>query len=178
MITGHAIELSFDPASEKRVVDLWRSIKGGVDLEELGARPHVSLAVFRPPAHPVALARCLEIYAEQASRLELWFSFIGTFPGNEGVVFLSGAPSQELLESHKLLHSILESHKVTADEMYRPGRWVPHCTVAHELTGSEMQLAIDTARSSGAFGPVAVQQVNLVEFRPVRELISIQIRSD
>lgn len=178
MITGHAIELSFDPASEKRVVDLWRSIEGGLDLEELGARPHVSLAVFRPPADPATLAKCLETYTRHADRLEFSFSSVGTFPGNEGIVFLSPSPSKELLETHQLLHSILENHGVAADDLYRPGSWVPHCTVAHELTNSEMQPAIDTARSSNTFGPITVQQVNLVEFRPVTELISKQIRSD
>lgn len=176
MITGQAVELTFDADSDRRVIDLWKSVKHGIDLEALGARPHISLAVFRPPVDPGILTKCIEEYAENTTPLELQLSAVGVFPGEEGVVFLSPSSSLQLLDSHRTFHSILEDHGVAPDELYGPGRWVPHCTAAQEVPVDDLAAVVDLARVSNAFGPLSIEQVNLVEFRPVRELRSVAFR--
>ena len=169
MIAGQAIELSFDADSENRIAQLPTLIKGGLGLDRLGIRPHISLAVFRPPVDRANLASCMEILSQRTTRFEIEFSSVGAFPGDEGVVFIAPVVTRELLATHELLHAILSDYVLFPDALYSPARWVPHCTVAHGLASSDVSPAVDVARSSNAFGRATVERVTLVEFPPVHE---------
>ena len=52
---------------------------------------------------------------------------------------------------------------------YLPGNWVPHCTVAIDLSATEVIEAVVYCRE--AFQPISGQfrEIGLVEFRPVKE---------
>ncbi|MGA9597724.1 MAG: 2'-5' RNA ligase family protein [Acidimicrobiia bacterium] len=178
MTTGHAIELLFDTDSERRIVHVWRAIGGGSDLEAVGGRPHLSLALIRPPGDPEVLATCVEKLSGKMKPMRLELSAVGAFPGDEGVVFLAPAVTSELVDAHAELHEILRECGVTADELYQPGRWVPHCTVALHVPPNEVPAAVEVVRGSAVFGPINVEGISLVEFLPVEVILSTRLGNE
>ena len=41
---------------------------------------------------------------------------------------------------------------IESNPYYRPGHWVPHCTIASDLSDSAIQTALDIARRGAVFG--------------------------
>ena len=60
-------------------------------------------------------------------------------------------------------------------EYYWPGKWVPHCTVAIDVAPDKMGAALEMCVHSEAFGTVELDEVSLIEFRPVREIYAFPL---
>jgi len=175
---GYAVTLNLSRDSAARVVELWEGLAqeaiSSVMLD-VGAQPHISLAVFQDlapemlRADPKVLRADLSQFAEATPPLSLDLASAGTFPTAEGVVFLAPAVTQELLEAHRRFHCFLRDRGVDCVEYYLPGRWVPHCTVATGVAPDRMGAALEVCVQSEAFGPVELDEVSLIEFPPVRE---------
>jgi 2'-5' RNA ligase len=176
---GLAVELHFDREAERAVLSVWEAVRaagGNGKLFDLRARPHVSLAVYpegaRGPAFAEAMAgRPLEhaVAAFRAAPLPFTLASAGTFPGEEGVVFLAPVVDDRLLRLHRDWHALAPGGM----ELYGPGVWVPHCTVGFHL--KDVAPAVAVARAAL---PVRgrYESISLIEFdrdlaRPVRCLL-------
>lgn len=163
---GHAVELYFDAATERRLLAEWERI--GSALGRLEARPHISLAVFRPPAAPEPIVAAVDHLAEEIGPLVVNLQSVGVFPGAEGVVFLAPAVSPPLADAHRRLHDLLGD--LDRSELYRPGRWVPHCTMAMGLDPAGVGSAVAALAAGDGFGPATLAEIGLVEYYPFRAL--------
>ena len=175
---GYAIELFFDDASERAVRSMWDGIGaalGKPSLSELGARPHVSLAVYDDDLDATGFQESLREFANSIDPFDLCLSSVGTFPGDEGVVFLAPVVTRRMLAVHAQFHEVFSEHENAGMGYYLPGNWVPHCTVAIDLSANEVTEAIAYGRE--AFHPISgrFQEIGLVEFRPVTELITLKL---
>lgn len=169
---GYAIELFYDDDSERAVRECWDGLGaalGKPSLSELGARPHVSLAVYDDDLDTAGFPERLLEFAQSIDPFEFRLSSVGTFPGNEGVVFLAPVVTRRLLAVHARFHEVFSRYGESGMAYYLPGNWVPHCTVAIDLAADEVTEAMAYCR--GAFQPVKgrFQEIGLVEFRPVKE---------
>lgn len=175
---GFAVEMRFDPQAESRVRSLWDELaRQGIrsPLPTIGSRPHVSLAVF-DRLDPSRIRPELERMAAKIAPIPLTLCAVGSFPTQEGVVFLAPVVTQELLELHRRVHAHIDELGLRVLEHYRPGRWVPHCTVAIDLPREQVPLALDICRGSRAFGPALLAEIGLVQYRPVRPICSYPLR--
>jgi len=126
-----ALEIYFDPVAERRLRTLWAALdEAGVP--NLGTfthgrhRPHISLVVadaLGPDAVAAALAEL-----RLPPPLTLSFQHVGQFPG--GVLWLGPAPTADLLALHALVLERLDGAGIEVSDLYRPGTWVPHCTLS------------------------------------------------
>jgi hypothetical protein len=138
-----ALELYVDVEATRRVRGLWKALEDeGIPtlatLLEQKHRPHVSLAVARTLA-PDAVASALDgIPIGEGLRVDM--DFVGQFVGR--VLWLGVVPTVELLTHHRLVHDRLASAGVEVWELYRPGRWVPHCTISMRVPNPSMAAAI------------------------------------
>lgn len=171
----YAVELLFDPEAEGAVFDVWRAIRdrtGSSVLFDLAGRPHVTLAVHGERDAP-QLDRAVRAFA--APPLPFDLASAGTFPGDEGVAFLAPVVTEALLGLHARWHA----GSPGSHEVYRPGRWVPHCTVGILLEGPARSEALEIARRalpiSGRFA-----EITLIRFeralRPVECLARVRLR--
>jgi 2'-5' RNA ligase len=172
---GHAVSVLFDVRSADRILAASDSVGEGVGLRELGAQPHISLGVFRSAVDVDILAPCVAALAAETQRFELRLSAVGSFPSDEGVIFLAPTPTAQLLDVHRRFHQMLVDHDISSDPLYRPDQWVPHCTVGQAVPEDRLPFAIAQLRRADVFGPVAVVSVNLTEFLPVRELVAHRV---
>ncbi|MFJ6197863.1 2'-5' RNA ligase family protein [Micromonospora sp. NPDC092111] len=138
-----ALELYLDTDATRRIRALWDALEaeGVQSLRSLLAqrhRPHVSLAVA-PRLDPDRVAEALT-GTVVAAPLRLGFQHAGQFVGR--VLWLGVTPTADLLAHHALVHDRLAGAGVELAEHYRPGRWVPHCTLSMRVSNTLMAAAV------------------------------------
>ena len=126
-----ALECYLDVAATRRIRALWDALESaGVpslrDLTHRRHRPHLSLASADRLDPPQVAAALGELPAAPPLRVEL--AHVGQFVGR--VLWLGPTPTAELLGHHAAVHARLVAAGVDVDPHYRPGAWVPHCTVS------------------------------------------------
>ena len=171
---GYAVELYFDADSDRAVRNLWKRIADAVGpsyMPESGARPHVSLAVY-DHLDSDGFACILEKFAKTLVPFDFMLSSVGTFPTKEGAVFLAPVVNQDLLTTHKTFHDAFAKYRASESPYYFPGSWVPHCTVALDLKPDQIGGAVESCW--GASLPIQgnFEQISILEFRPVKELVT------
>jgi hypothetical protein len=143
-LVAYAIELFFDEQADTAVRRLWHRLaaSGLPSLETLGHcrhRPHVSLTVLETARLP-AVADVEDLV--DARRLPaLRFSALGTFGGGGGVLFLAPVMTAPLLAVHVRLNDVMQERGIVQWPHYLPGSWVPHCTLAMNVTPAELSAA-------------------------------------
>jgi hypothetical protein len=169
---GYAVELYFDEETTARVGALAGRIHaayGGIDLSDLGFIPHISLAGYET----VAVEKLEPILAElacQTPRFGLQLGAIGLFPTGQGVVYLAPVVTGHLLDLHERFSAQATAAGQTAHPYYQPGNWIPHCSVAHDLTPDQVTQAVRLCLDSQVFSPGQIVAIGLIEYRPVRSL--------
>ncbi|AVT33741.1 MULTISPECIES: 2'-5' RNA ligase family protein [unclassified Plantactinospora] len=138
-----ALELYFDTDATRRIRVLWDALEseGVQSLRSLLGqrhRPHISLAVA-PRLDPEQVAEALT-GTVVAAPLRLTFQYAGQFVGR--VLWLGPTPTAELLAHQAMVHERLTWADVPVSELYRPGRWVPHCTLSMRVPNTLMAAAV------------------------------------
>lgn len=169
---GYAVELFVDGQMDAAVRELWQRLAThGLTptAPDPAARPHISLAVFAelnpPDAHDA-----LQKFAAETAPIPLQFSAVGLFPTAEGVVFLAPVVTQRLLDVHADFHARMAAMGLQSNPYYRPGNWVPHCTVAMHLPPAQIPAAVAICKEAPVFHGFRLVGLDLIEFRPVKTI--------
>ncbi|GIF62295.1 2'-5' RNA ligase [Asanoa ishikariensis] len=138
-----ALELYLDTDATRRLRALWKALEAeGIptlaSLQDSKHRPHVSLAAASQLS-PSAVASALGD-APVGRDLVLDLDFVGQFVGR--VLWLGVTPTEALLERHRAVHDRLAAGGVSVWDHYRPGLWVPHCTVSLRVPNPLMGAAV------------------------------------
>jgi len=176
---GFAVEMYFDEKTEKALRDLRRVLTdAGVRpvLDEMGDRPHISLAVFSQ-VDVEELLEEVEKFADETKALPITLSAIGAFATADAVLFLTPAITQDLMDVHWDFHQMLGDLKMYPHAYYQPDRWVPHSTIAQNVQEELVGKSFDILRKS--FKPISgkLVEMGLVRFRPVESLALYQLGS-
>jgi 2'-5' RNA ligase len=165
----YAVELALDHAAGAEVRAIWRALEGAgiVDLARSGAEPHVSLGIWAALDLP-ALEAALATFARGQRPLDVVFASVETFSG--GVVYLATEATAAQRDAQAELHRRVACLGTGAWAHYAPGVWVPHCTLAMDLTPAQLTIALALARRAPLPLRARLVRVAIVEFRPVREI--------
>ena len=169
-----AVEMFLDETTADVVRQTWQAVADADVAQYLNtsnARPHVTLAV----AQNVDVPACDRLLAELAATTPIrsvTFSSLGVFPSESAVVFLAPVVTADLLAFHAAFHRRFADLAGEPWAYYLPGCWVPHCTLAQDFAVANVPRAVEACRQirlplSGCFVEIA-----LVEFRPVRHVVS------
>jgi len=142
------VEMHWGPETEEAVFDTWQALAAmGVDRSMLdsGARPHVTLAIS-DHVDQHGLAEATAAFAAMLQPVRLTLSSIGLFPTAEGVLFYGVTVTHALLELHDAYSRVFAAHARQPYAYYRPGTWVPHCTLAIGLTLDQVGGALGIIR--------------------------------
>jgi 2'-5' RNA ligase len=77
-----------------------------------------------------------------ATHLDVTLYSPAIFP-RSGVLYLSVVPTLRLLRLHEEVHAALRDSMVAPWDTYLVGAWVPHCTLAQDLTRAQLAQGID-----------------------------------
>ena len=175
----YAIEMSFDPVSDGKIRDIWCELadKGiSSDMRDLGAMPHISLTVFNQLDIEDA-ERKLSAFAEEVSPFPVLLSNLGVFCSDLSVLFLGPVVNAELIGAHRKTHELFVGDRPSEWEYYLEGNWVPHCTLAMDIPREMVPRAVESCMAVRLPIEATVTEIGLVEFRPVKELFSFDLRS-
>jgi 2'-5' RNA ligase len=167
----YAITLRLDEESAALVVAMWRALaSAGLSNEalQLGYPPHITLAVCPDAADPGLLIQAARQCASRWRPETVTIASLGVFPGQPATLFLAPVPTRALLERHAELLALLAT--ATVDPHYRAGCWVPHVTLADDLTDPAAALAAPGATRLPIVA--TLETIELVRFRPITVLAS------
>lgn len=124
------VELFFDRAAEVAVRAIWAELADLIPdgVPPAGARPHVSLSVY-DRVDVAAFSDRLAAFAAERAAVEVEVASWGVVAVAEPVVFLAPVVTRDLLALHGDFHRRF-ARLGTPWPYYRPGNWVPHCTLA------------------------------------------------
>jgi 2'-5' RNA ligase len=141
---AQALELLFDPSTEAAIKDLWARLEtAGVpslaSRTHRRHRPHISLSVAEQIKTDQLQGACERL---AATHLDVTLYSPAVFP-RRGVLYLTVVPTPALLRLHDQVHAALRHSMVSPRELYAVGAWIPHCTLAQELTRAQITRGID-----------------------------------
>jgi 2'-5' RNA ligase len=167
----YAIELALDPTSADAIRRAWRELHdaGITWMARSGARPHVTLGIWNTLDRDGAESE-LTRFAAATSPVRLTLTSVGLFPAV--AVFLAPTVTAELLDLHAGFHRRFGRLGGESWEHYRPGAWVPHCTLATDLEPGQFGSALAIAGRIPLPLECRLVEVGIVEFRPVKQLVS------
>ena len=138
-----ALELYLDQVADRRIRALWDALEEAdvPSLRELvhrRHRPHVSLVVA--DALDVDGVRAALAGYDPVPQLGLSFQFAGWFVGR--VLWLGPAPSAALLAHQSEVWRRLSAAGLPLSNLYRPGDWIPHCTLSMRVPRPKVAEAV------------------------------------
>jgi 2'-5' RNA ligase len=168
---AYAITLRLDATASAMVEAMWQvlaSRKLSDEATGLGYFPHLTLAVFAESANPERLLTAAQEWAAQWPEMPTTFASLGLFPGRPSTLFLAPIVTPELLQRHAALVTSLAAEPI--DPNYRCGQFVPHVTLASDLTDP----AAAVAALNRAPLPIraVLNRLDVVRFRPVEVMES------
>jgi 2'-5' RNA ligase len=141
---AHAVEVFFDPTTEAAITAVWARLEAA-GVPSLATRthrrhrPHISLSV----AERIKTGQLEDARKRlAATHLDVTLYSPAVFP-RRGVLYLSVVPTLALLRLHEDVHAALRDSVVAPWDLYSVGAWVPHCTLAQELTRAQIAQGID-----------------------------------
>jgi len=140
---AQAVEMFFDERADAAVRALWAELADAglpslATLTHRRHRPHVSLFVAES-LDRADLTGLRTVLADRHPALRL--SALATFPGREGVLFLGVTVTAELLALQAQAHQSVAGQQAGCWPLYRPGCWMPHCTLAFGLDREQIAAA-------------------------------------
>jgi 2'-5' RNA ligase len=141
-----------------------RRLQAVIEAEDLiEYAPHVTLAVYPDDRNVENMRRALHTLAAQWPALAVQFAAVGLFPGVKTVLWAAPVVTEELLHRHAELLQVLPA----GHSHYRRGSWVPHVTLAQELTGAGAAAAIAALDTIWQPFGGTLDRVDIVHFAPV-----------
>jgi len=168
----YGVMLYFDDSTESTIKIIWQSIANNhlsSSMLDEGIRPHITLAIYdeldcRPCENELA-----KITSNTPSPT-IQFTHLGLFTNPEPVIFAAPLVTKELLDFQSKLHLKLADNGKSPWDLYKPGKWVPHCSLA---LGYKIENQAEIFRLCQNMPlPMDVQaiQMGVVNFKPVKDL--------
>jgi len=175
-----AIQLFFDSKVEQSIRTIWQEMAENNVAPYLGTsgnRPHISLALCDDLDKATCQAK-LETWAAGVKPLPVSFQQLGLFPAPGAVVFAGPVVTRELLALQREVDELLDGCCVWPEyDYYRPGKWIPHCTLAMEFDDALLPRALDIASHLTLPLNGQIIGVGVIEFRPVKHLFDFEMGS-
>ncbi len=122
-VTAEAIRSLWDQAS---------AFEDFPSMRALAYPPHITFAIYdSPDASEQAAIDTLERVAKARPAIELSFERIRKFDGPPLILWADPEPKTALHEIHDRIHAAIDPG--FCHPHYRPGSWIPHCTLATRI---------------------------------------------
>ncbi|MBV8838215.1 MAG: 2'-5' RNA ligase family protein [Alphaproteobacteria bacterium] len=167
---GFCLNLRISPASAPAVTALWddvAALEPQPSMRPLGYPPHLTLAIYDSDiVGDDQRMRALDGAAVGQTELRLSFNRIGLFTGPSLVVWADPDPKAALRRMHQAIHSVIEP--ALCRPHYRPGAWVPHCTLGMAIPAERRDAAMDFGRNFRGGLEATFDVIDCVTFPPLR----------
>jgi 2'-5' RNA ligase len=163
-----AININASGGTGARIRDYWAKfgcLEPVPSMAALDYLPHVTLAIYDTIA-AAKLREASRVAFRGCPPIRLRFDKLACFEHPQLVFWAAPEPSESLLGVHAAIHGLIDPSLCA--EHYRPGRWVPHCTLATNVSSNNIQAARALASKGIEPFEVIFDRADCVEFMPVR----------
>ena len=151
-----ALELGLGMEADGAVRELWSALEAdgvpSLASHLPGIRPHLTLVVSEDADR---LRGCAARLRELVSEQPVTLTGPGLFPGPRPVLYLAAAATAELLALHAAVCELAEAAGVGIWPHYRPGTWLPHCTLSMAVPEQGLEPALRRCLSAAL--PIAAR---------------------
>lgn len=161
----YAITLLLDERAASKVSAMYKALSDrniSHDQIKLGYPPHLTLAVLDDAADARELTGIISSVAKAWLTSQVNFAGFGLFPAAPSVLWLCPVTTSELLARQASLCAALPS--TFLKDHYLPGRWVPHVTLAKDV--SQPSAALAAVESLELPSVTTFMEIQFIHFRP------------
>ncbi len=174
----YLVSLYFDKSTEKQIqsyIDDVANKCGNSFMIENNVPPHITVSTFETRDEK-RVVETLENAMSDIKQNKIKWVTVGIFPT---VIFIQPVLNEYL---HNISSDIFESIKdvpnTKVSKYYKPFSWLPHATIAKQLTEEEMKNAFDVLQNSfGAFEGEIVR-VELAKKNPYQVISSWELKDE
>jgi 2'-5' RNA ligase len=172
-----ALNLRCGNATAGAIVSLWDRAGVFEDLPSMRAlqyAPHFTFAIYDSSdvTEDLATAAMMQA-ARERSAVEIAFNRIRTFAGPPLVLWAEPEPTEMLFEMHRQIHAAIDP--AVCRPHYRPGNWVPHCTLAMRTLPDRTADALAFANDFRSGIRASFDIIDCVTFLPVMVLAEVKL---
>jgi 2'-5' RNA ligase len=165
-----ALNLRCGNATGGAIVSLWDRVSAFEDSPSMRAlqyAPHFTFAIYDTSDVTEALATAVTMQAaKERSAVEITFNRIRTFAGPPLVLWAEPEPTEMLFEIHRQVHAAIDP--TLCRPHYRPGNWIPHCTLAMRTLPDRTADALAFTNDFRGGVRASFDIIDCVTFLPVR----------
>ncbi len=156
-------------ASAGAIVSLWDQVSVFEDspsMRALNYPPHITFAIYDVPevTREMAVA-AMKGVALGRTTIEITFDRIRTFDGPRLILWAAPEQKEVLFDMHHRIHSVISPEFCVPH--YRPGNWVPHCTLAMRIVSERNADALAFAAAFRGAVRVIFDVVDCVALQPL-----------
>jgi 2'-5' RNA ligase len=130
----------FNGKTEELIQEIWKELTfkniSYYEDEINDARPHITIGSYKE-LDKESYIKALKEYYEHKKPIDITFNTVGSFL-NFGTLFFSPTITRELLNFHTDHHEFFHEFNETANPLYLPDKWIPHCTLANKLSPEKL----------------------------------------
>jgi 2'-5' RNA ligase len=165
-----AINIRADNESAREIERLWNQVamfEAEPSMRALGYRPHFTFAIYDGPEIDEKTAWETMLAAVAGERqLRIVFKRIRWFQGSPLVLWAEPEADETLARIHGAISAAIDPAHCRPH--YRPGAWMPHCTLGIAIADERRDDAMAFARAFDRSIEVLFDVVDCVAFPPVR----------
>ena len=172
----YLLSVYFDKNTENRIqsyIDDVARTSGNMFMLENNVPPHMTIGAFETLQEELAVKVINEAISDMKRDKIEWVA-VGTFPT---VIFIQPVLNEYL---HKISSVINECMKAIPDtkisKYYKPFSWLPHATIAKQLSEEEVRNAFDVLQNSFGVFEGEVVRIELAKKTPFRVIASWELK--
>lgn len=163
---GFAISFQSDHPSAESIRELWREVEHFEDAPSmalLGFPPHVTLAIYESDSvQEWQVLDALDHASRHLKALILTFDAIRSFEGSTTVLWAAPRHCRDLVDAHAAIHAAIDPRHCRRH--YRPGLWIPHCTLGMRIRDDRKTAALSYAAAFQGVIDVTFDALDCIAF--------------
>ena len=175
----YLISLYFDKKTDNRIRTYIQNIAektGNTYMVDHDVPPHITLSAFEICNENLLVDAIDKVIVKKNTGMLQWIG-IGVFKNS--TIFIQPILNEYLHDlSCKIYESIINLPGVKVSKYYKPFSWLPHTTIAKQLSEQEMQTAFPILSKSFGMFEGDVVRIELAKKSPYRELASWDLKQE
>jgi len=175
----YSINLRSDNDSGDAIRSLWRKcglLESSPSMPALNYPPHITLAVY-DDIEEHELFGAFDLAIADITQITSSVERLGYFEAPHAIILWAAPMLPTKVHSlHARVHSLLDTDRCRPN--YRPGVWVPHCSLATSIDLSRKAEAIDIANHSIEPFKVVFDVADCASFLPVEVVHEKELPAD
>lgn len=172
----YLISLYFDDKTENQIQSHINDVAkqcGNTFMIENNVPPHITISAFETWQEK-QVVEVLESAMSKIAGNKIEWVTVGTFPT---VIFIQPVLNEYLHNVSSIIYeSISQIPDTKVSKCYKPFSWLPHATIAKQLSEEEMRIAFDVLQKSFGVFEGEVIRIELAKKNPFRVIASWELK--